>query len=315
MNKISTKSFVMLNGDNAMGTPFSRGSRRISQKKFPFLGVMLLTAVFLISAGEAWGQTQTILLKRNTTTGNPEKVTSSDPGTISNNNVYTPPTGYYISKIECWGAGGGGQYEDGMGGGGGAYARTQAFTDIPAGVGVTVSIGKGGNAGTSNSTSGVNGGSTTVSYTANYQVSAVGGYSGGAGYNVWGKGGQASSCTFKGWTKDQAYSGGNGADDGSYWGTKYGGGGGSGAGTTGKGNDGQDGDWGHDGAGGSYKNYYGGAGGNGGKENGNKPQSAMELLIIGARGFVILVPVPMAVSVSRLPRRMWWFISMPMGVL
>ena len=172
------------------------------RKSFPksLLAGLAMMAVLLLGLGNtAWGQVEF---------------------TASQN--YTAPTGYYISRIECWGAGGSGvQYsytnkkntKGGGGGGGGGYVG--GYVKFPQGAQVNVHVAS------QNTTAGADGDSSYVKYPNIFLISAHGG--GGAYQGTAGKGaGQGSGILAQagGWYGNSIYkngdltknSGGNGAD-------------------------------------------------------------------------------------------------------
>ena len=188
-----------------------------------------LILVMMLGMGDAWGQEEIETGKVYTSSGN-----------------YQAPTGYYISKIECWGGGGNGWKSNnsqlgGTGGGGGGYVATNV-SNIPSTSSVTVSVG-------SNA-------STTVTLNSNYWVKADKGADGSSS-----GGGTGGSYSVKGWTvgSNDHHKGGDGGDGAqfhkydTYWSlscfcTKtrcdewiaFSGGGGQGAGSNRDGADGDD---------------------------------------------------------------------------
>ena len=197
---------------------------------FPLL--MAFAVVMIVGVGNAWGQEQE---------PNPKPFTY-------NNGVaeqWSAPTGYYISKIECWGGGGSGakyssggslstKKKGGGGGGGGGYAGGNV--KLPQGAQVTVFVGKGGDG--VNGETGNPGVASYVDYKNNtFRITANGG--GNASQRSGGYGaGQASNTVAGFWTDNSPYEegtlirkkGGNGSN-GSNGLTRYSGGGGAGAGS------------------------------------------------------------------------------------
>ena len=155
---------------------------RLPLRKHIILFTFLLLAFLLGMSDVAWGQTKAT----NTITSGSVYTTSGD---------YVAPTGYRISKIECWGGGGDGwksgdNWKGGTGGGGGGYVATNV-TNIGVTDKVTVSLGANTN--------------TEVSYGTSYSVTA---YKGGKGSSSGGGAGGTSTAT--GWTRSAYQKGGNG---------------------------------------------------------------------------------------------------------
>ena len=159
---------------------------------FPLL--MAFAVVMIVGVGNVYGQVE-----------------------FTSSTTYNTPTGYYISKIEAWGAGGAGvRYNSsnrgGGGGGGGGYACGNVY--LPQGASVTVHVAQ------QNTTAGATGDSSYVSYANNtFLLSAYGG--GGASNYTAGKGaGQATNTVAGNWFGASVYKngnlvrnkGGNGAD-------------------------------------------------------------------------------------------------------
>jgi hypothetical protein len=94
--------------------------------------------------------------------------------TFTRSGTWTCPTGVTSAKVECWAAGGGGQWASGAGGGGGEYAAEPANTVVPGDV-YTVTVGAGGSKGTSSHGAGGNGGNSSFSGPGATTVTAHGG--------------------------------------------------------------------------------------------------------------------------------------------
>lgn len=189
--------------------------------------------------------------------------------------------------IHGWGGGGGQRFNTSaafVGAGGAAYARKNNLS-FSSGVTFGLTIGAGG---TGNSTSGTNGGDTTVTYNAVTQIVAKGGVGSASG----GAGGSAASST-----GDNKFSGGSGGAGDTYFDGEfqqtfvYNGGSGGAGGETGNGGaggpadanfgSGQDGS---DGAGGTGYFRGGGGGGGipgGGGHTGNGAGGEVELQVAG----------------------------------
>ena len=133
MNKISTKSFVKFNVEKTTEASIARGFRGLSRKPFAFFGALVITAVLLLGAGEAWGQ-RTIsftrksdnYLQKNVESGTAASNTpSANDGSFTSNTTtgtgkgsWTVPVG--VTKAKVHGIGGGG-------GGGGAFTGTRQY--------------------------------------------------------------------------------------------------------------------------------------------------------------------------------------------
>lgn len=183
-------------------------------------------------------------------TGTQVKATFKTAGSAS----WTVPAGVSSIKVECWGAGAGGEASvhvagviGGYGAGGGAYSRINSLGVVP-GHAYTLTVGKGGAGGLTSGQAGNDGGSSSFGVST---CVAVGGRS---STSAGGQGGQASACT-----GDVKFSGGNGGSITA----QGGGGGGSSAGSSAAGNNGQSGSGSLGGKGGTAPTG-GGAGGNGG---------------------------------------------------
>ena len=186
-----------------------------------------LFLALMVGAGSAWGQT----LEKGTT-----------PISTTGESTHTTPTGWKITKIECWGGGGSGAYRNsgsssnktgGGGGGGGGYVGANVY--FPQGAQVTVKVGTGG-AAVSNG-SGNLGGASYVDYNSNtFRVTANGGA--GASDATGGYGAGQNNTAVGSWTNSSTYlngtptthKGGNGATSSGAR-TRYSGGGGAGAGS------------------------------------------------------------------------------------
>ncbi|GEM_PF-5709062 len=161
--------------------------------------------------------------------------------TLSSETNWTCPTGVNTIQIECWGAGGGGggattsAGRAGGGGAGGAYVKNTSVSVTP-GTTYSISIGAGGIAGTSSSTTcnGSVGGNTTATI-GSVSITAVGGAGGTGGASATagiGTGAQGTSTGNVGFSDSFNYTGGNGANG--ILSTRTGGGGGA-AGSNGAG--------------------------------------------------------------------------------
>ena len=168
-------------------------------------------------------------------------VTAQTVVTLSTETSWTCPAGVNTIQIECWGAGGGGggattsAGRTGGGGAGGAYIKNTSVSVIP-GTTYTISIGAGGTAGTSSSTTcnGSVGGNTTATI-GSVTLTAVGGAGGTGGASATGgigTGGTGSAVGNVGFSDAFNYAGGNGATG--ILSTRTGGGGGA-AGSNGPG--------------------------------------------------------------------------------
>ena len=206
------------------------------------------------------------------------KEPSEGPHIITTNS-YEAPRGYYINKIQCWGAGGGGKAGyignsanwGGAGGGGGGYAEATP-TNIPSGDygKVYIKVGEGGAGGQGISNwryrNGSPGDTTYVTYTMGATTDSVIAYGGGgatfitstsSSSNIPGTGGSGHVTSNWQSSSYMTNSGGNGGNSSN----AYGGGGGGGAGSANNAN-GSDGS-----AGSTANNSAGASGGNGGSGN------------------------------------------------
>ena len=153
MNKVSTNSWIKFDVEKTTEACTVQSSCGLSRKAFTFFGAMLLTVVFLLSGGNAWGQ----------------KVQTS---------TFTVPANVDHVIIEAWGGGGAGGYSSSDlvgcgGGGGGAYARSSISVGQKQ---IKIENGSGGQSNSKDSKT-THGGTTKVYYNGTLKVQAAGGSS------------------------------------------------------------------------------------------------------------------------------------------